>query len=83
MITSLIVVISDNAGERNRREKNWIFGCLCLRLGEFFQRNGEAGGVTLSSAFWELPSKLRSSLSHTLTDWFGFHSSPQKYLVGK
>lgn len=83
MITSPIVVISDNPGERNRREKNSIFGYLCLRLGEFFQHSGEADGVALSSAFWELPSKLRASLSHTLTDRFGFHSSPQKHLVGK
>lgn len=78
MITALIVVISDNPGDRNRKEENWIFGRLCITLGGFFQHSGEADSVSLSSAFWELPPKLRASLSHTPTDWSGFHSSPQK-----
>lgn len=83
MITALIVVFSDNPVERNRKEKNWILVVSASPLGGFFQHSREADGVSLSSAFWELPPKLRASLSHTLTDWFGFHSSPQKYIVGK
>lgn len=77
MITSPIVVISDNPGERNRREKNSIFGYLCLRLGEFFQHSGEADGVALSSAFWELPSKLRVPFPTHLLTGLGFTALPK------
>lgn len=76
-------MISDSPRDKSRKQKKLGLGgvavVLLLMLGVPAALPGlfqHSTWLAPSSTFWELPPKPNASLSHTLTERFGFQSCP-------